>query len=165
MAEVNVKVGERTYTVECDPGEEVEVQDAASELNAESQKILGSIGKVPEVKLLLMAGLMLGGRLRISEENQEKQITQIKSLENQVNELREKSNLIENEAKSIKEVYHQEKTSEYKEPEKGYATVLQSILTKLEDLLLIDSSSPVELKTETNSELNDKDNTDQKELF
>ena len=165
MAEVNVKVGERTYTVECDPGEEVEVQDAASELNAESQKILGSIGKVPEVKLLLMAGLMLGGRLRISEENQEKQITQIKSLENQVNELREKSNLIENEAKSIKEVYHQEKTNEYKETENGYATVLQSILTKLEDLLLIDSSLPVELKTETNSELNDKDNTDQKELF
>ena len=165
MAEVNVKVGERTYTVECDPGEEVEVQDAASELNAESQKILGSIGKVPEVKLLLMAGLMLGGRLRISEENQEKQITQIKSLENQVNELREKSNLIENEAKSIKEVCHQEKTNEYKEPENGYATVLQSILTKLEDLLLIDSSLPVELKTETNSELNDKDNTDQKELF
>ena len=165
MAEVNVKVGERTYTVECDPGEEVEVQDAASELNAESQKILGSIGKVPEVKLLLMAGLMLGGRLRILEENQEKQITQIKSLENQVSELREKSNLIENEAKSIKEVYHQEKTNEYKETENGYATVLQSILTKLEDLLLIDSSLPVELKTETNSELNDKDNTDQKELF
>lgn len=165
MAEVNVKVGERTYTVECDPGEEVEVQDAASELNAESQKILGSIGKVPEVKLLLMAGLMLGGRLRILEENQEKQITQIKSLENQVNELREKSNLIENEAKSIKEVYHQEKTNEYKETENGYATVLQSILTKLEDLLLIDSSLPVELKTETNSELNDKDNIDQKELF
>ena len=165
MAEVSVKVGERTYIIECDPGEEVEVQDAASELNAESQKILGSIGKVPEVKLLLMAGLMLGGRLRISEENQEKQTTQIKSLENQVNELREKSNLIENEAKSIKEVYHQEKTNEYKEPENGYATVLQSILTKLEDLLLIDSSLPVELKTETNSELNDKDNTDQKELF
>ncbi|PQM56260.1 MAG: hypothetical protein CML39_05270 [Rhodobacteraceae bacterium] len=165
MAEVNVKVGERTYTVECDPGEEVEVQDAASELNAESQKILGSIGKVPEVKLLLMAGLMLGGRLRILEENQEKQITQIKSLENQVSELREKSNLIENEAKSIKEVYHQEKTNEYKETENGYATVLQSILTKLEDLLLIDSSLPVELKTETNSELNDKDNIDQKELF
>ena len=165
MAEVNVKVGERTYTVECDPGEEVEVQDAASELNAESQKILGSIGKVPEVKLLLMAGLMLGGRLRILEENQEKQITQIKSLENQVNELREKSNLIENEAKSIKEVYHQEKTNEYKETENGYSTVLQSILTKLEGLLLIDSSLPVELKTETNSELNDKDNTDQKELF
>ncbi len=165
MAEVNVKVGERTYTVECDPGEEVEVQDAASELNAESQKILGSIGKVPEVKLLLMAGLMLGGRLRISEENQEKQVTQIKSLDNQVNELMEKSNLIENEAKSIKEVYPQEKTNEYKEPENGYATVLQSILTKLEDLLLIDSSLPVELKTETNSELNDKDNTDQKELF
>jgi len=165
MAEVNVKVGERTYTVECDPGEEVEVQDAASELNAESQKILGSIGKVPEVKLLLMAGLMLGGRLRISEENREKQVTQIKSLDNQVNELMEKSNLIENEAKSIKEVCHQEKTNEYKEPENGCATVLQSILTKLEDLLLIDSSLPVELKTETNSELNDKDNTDQKELF
>ena len=44
MAEVNVKVGEKTYTIECDPGEEVEVQAAANEFNAESQKILGSIG-------------------------------------------------------------------------------------------------------------------------
>ena len=165
MAEVNVKVGEKTYTIECDPGEEVEVQAAANEFNAESQKILGSIGKVPEVKLLLMAGLMLGGRLRISEENQEKKIAQIKSLENQVNELMEKSNIIENEANSIKEVYHQEKTNEYKESESGYATFLQSILTKLEDLLVIDSNLPGELKTENNSELNDKENTDQKELF
>ena len=165
MAEVNVKIGEKTYTIACDSGEEIQVQAAANDFNAESQKILGSIGKVPEVKLLLMAGLMLGGRLRISEENQEKQMTQIQSLENQVNELIEKSNIIENEANSIKAEYLQEKTREPKETERGCATVLQSILTKLEDLLLIDSNLPGELKTDTNSELNDKDHSDQKELF
>ena len=56
MAEINVKIGEKTYIIACDEGEESEVQAAANEFNTEAQNILGGIGKVPEVKLLLMAG-------------------------------------------------------------------------------------------------------------
>ena len=47
MAEVEIKVGGRIYTIACDPGEELEVQAAANELNTEAEKILGGIGKVP----------------------------------------------------------------------------------------------------------------------
>ena len=165
MAEVDVKVGDKTYTVACDPGEELEVQTAADEFDVEAQKILGSIGKVPEVKLLLMAGLMLGGRLKISEKNEEIKINEVKSLENQINDLLEKSNLIKSEANPIKEAHAKGQTRDTEKPESSCAVILQSILTKLEDLLLNYSDLPSELKVEKDSEKPNKGLSEQKELF
>ena len=161
MAEVEVKVGGRIYTIACDPGEELEVQAAANELNTEAEKILGGIGKVPEVKLLLMAGLMLGGRLRTLDENCGHQANQIKSLESQLGDLMENVNTEKSESHSG--VEGQGIDSE--NCERIYLTTLKSILDQLEDLLVVDSKLSEEPEEDPPSQAVNIKNSDQKELF
>jgi len=165
MAEINVKIGEKTYIIACDEGEELEVQAAANELNTEAQNILGGIGKVPEVKLLLMAGLMLGGRLRTLDINCQGQVKQIEALENQVHELNENYQLLKSESDSIKSEPSKEKANEIEKPEANYSKILEPILAKLEDLLLLDSDESHEPKAGKNFEQPDAANSDQTELF
>ena len=165
MAEINVKIGEKTYIIACDEGEELEVQAAANELNTEAQNILGGIGKVPEVKLLLMAGLMLGGRLRTLDINCQGQVKQIEALENQVYELKENYQLLKSESDSVKSELSKEQANEFERPEANYSKILEPILAKLEGLLLLDSLESHEPKAGENSEKPDKDNSDQTELF
>ena len=165
MAEINVKIGEKTYIIACDEGEELEVQAAANELNTEAQNILGGIGKVPEVKLLLMAGLMLGGRLRTLDINCQGQVKQIEALENQVYELKKNYQLLKSESDSVKSEPSKEKANEFEKPEANYSKILEPILAKLEDLLLLDSDESHEPKGGKSFEQPDTANSDQTELF
>ena len=97
--------------------------------------------------------------------NEEIKINEVKSLENQINDLLEKSNLIKSETNTIKEAHAKGQTRDAEKPESSCAAILQSILTKLEDLLLIDSNLPSELKVERDSEKLNKGLSEQKELF
>tara|TARA_B100000902_G_C27014399_1_gene766458 strand:+ start:324 stop:821 length:498 start_codon:yes stop_codon:yes gene_type:complete len=165
MAEINVKIGEKTYIIACDEGEELEVQAAANEFNNEAQNILGGIGKVPEVKLLLMAGLMLGGRVRTLDRSCQSQVKQIEALENQVYELKENYQLLKSESDSVKSEPSKEQANEFEKPEANYSKILEPILAKLEGLLLLDSVESHEPKADENSEQLDKENSNQTELF
>ena len=62
MPEIRINVGERSYTVACQAGEELHLQSAASLLDAEAKTVLKSGQTVPEPQLLLMAGLMLADK-------------------------------------------------------------------------------------------------------
>lgn len=62
MPEVKVQIGGRDYTLACEPGEETQLQQAAALLDAEATTLQDSIGRVPEPRMLLMAGLMLADR-------------------------------------------------------------------------------------------------------
>ncbi len=63
MPEIRISVGERTYTVACQEGEEVHLRSAASALDDEAKIVQKSAPNVSEAQLLLMAGLMLADKM------------------------------------------------------------------------------------------------------
>ena len=63
MPEIDVTIGGRTFQVACQEGEERFLLAAAALLDAEAEPIMRQMGRVPETRLLLMAGLMLADRM------------------------------------------------------------------------------------------------------
>lgn len=62
MAELNVTIGGRSFTVACQDGEEHFLQTAATMLDREAQPLIAQMGRITEAKMLLMAGLLLADR-------------------------------------------------------------------------------------------------------
>ena len=62
MPQVEIDVGGRTFEVACQPGEEAFLRSAAAMLDAEAQTVAEQIGRMPEGRMLLMAGLMLADK-------------------------------------------------------------------------------------------------------
>jgi len=88
MPEIEVEIGERKFAVVCDEGEESHLLAAAQLLNDEAMALKASIGRVPEARMLLMAGLMLSDKtiglawqLQASEERVKQLDDRLKSAE------------------------------------------------------------------------------------
>ena len=65
MPEVNVKIGNHSYKLVCDPGQEPELKTAAAQLDRDAQVLLKSGGShIKEERLLLLAGLMTADRIK-----------------------------------------------------------------------------------------------------
>lgn len=62
MPELTISIGGRDFEVACQKGEEHFLQTAAGMLDGEAQVLLGQIGRIPETRMLLMAGLMLADK-------------------------------------------------------------------------------------------------------
>mgnify|MGYP001169674297 CR=1 FL=1 len=62
MPQVEVTIGGRVFEVACQPGEEPYLRSAAQMLDAEAGALSAQIGRVPEARMLLMAGLMLADK-------------------------------------------------------------------------------------------------------
>ena len=62
MPEVEIRIGGRSFEVSCQDGEEQYLQAAAGLLDAEASVLSSQIGRLPEARMLLMAGLMLADR-------------------------------------------------------------------------------------------------------
>ncbi len=62
MPEVEIRIGGRSFEVSCQDGEEQYLQAAAGMLDAEASVLSSQIGRLPEARMLLMAGLMLADR-------------------------------------------------------------------------------------------------------
>lgn len=62
MPEVIVDIGGRTFEVACQEGEQHYLQSAAKMLDDEAQVLAAQIGRIPENRMLLMAGLMLADK-------------------------------------------------------------------------------------------------------
>lgn len=69
MPELEVTIGGRPFQVACQPGEEHFLRSAAAMLDAEAQPIVAQLGRLPEAKLLLMAGLMLADKTAAQEDD------------------------------------------------------------------------------------------------
>ena len=63
MPEVAINIGDKKFTVTCQPGEESALEAAASLLNDEASFLGSEIGQLSEQKLLLMSGLMLADKM------------------------------------------------------------------------------------------------------
>ena len=62
MAEVEILIGGRSFEVACQEGEQHYLQAAAKMLDDEAQVLANQIGRIPENRMLLMAGLMLADK-------------------------------------------------------------------------------------------------------
>lgn len=72
MPEVSITVGGRSFQVACQPGEEHFLRAAAVALDAEAQPLIAQLGRIPEARMLLMAGLMLADKTAaVEDENRQ----------------------------------------------------------------------------------------------
>lgn len=62
MPEVEIHIGGRAFEVSCQEGEEHYLQSAAKMLDEEAAVLSKAIGRLPEARMLLMAGLMLADK-------------------------------------------------------------------------------------------------------
>ena len=62
MPEVTVTIGERHFLVACQDGEEHFLRAAAKMVDAEAMTLLSQIGRMPEVRMLLMSSLLLADK-------------------------------------------------------------------------------------------------------
>ncbi len=62
MPEVEIHIGDRVFEVACQEGEEHYLQAAAKMLDEEAGVLAAQIGRIPETRMLLMAGLMLADK-------------------------------------------------------------------------------------------------------
>ncbi len=68
MAETTITIGGRKFTVSCQEGEEHFLHAAAKLLDNEASVLTEQIGRIPEPRMLLMAGLMLADKTAGLEE-------------------------------------------------------------------------------------------------
>ncbi len=68
MPEVIIQIGGRGFEVSCQEGEESYLQSAAKMLDDEAQVLADQIGRMPEARMLLMAGLMLADKTAAVED-------------------------------------------------------------------------------------------------
>lgn len=68
MPEVTIHIGGRGFEVSCQEGEENYLHSAAKMLDDEAQVLSDQIGRMPEARMLLMAGLMLADKTAAVED-------------------------------------------------------------------------------------------------
>jgi cell division protein ZapA len=68
MPHVEILIGGRSFEVACQEGEEPYLAAAAAMLDTEAQALSSQIGRMPEGRMLLMAGLMLADKTAGLEE-------------------------------------------------------------------------------------------------
>ena len=70
MPEIDITIAGRSFQVSCREGEDHFLRSAATMLDQEAQPILAALGRLPEARMLLMAGLMLADRTAsVEDEN------------------------------------------------------------------------------------------------
>ena len=68
MPEVTIQIGGRGFEVSCQEGEESYLHSAAKMLDDEAQVLSDQIGRMPEARMLLMAGLLLADKTAAVED-------------------------------------------------------------------------------------------------
>jgi cell division protein ZapA len=96
MAQVVVQVNDRPYTMQCADGEERQLQELARLLDGEVTRIKQSVGQVGDIRVLLMAGLMVADQLAEARRR-------IEELQDQINGLRESRSTAVNYSRTIEE--------------------------------------------------------------
>ncbi|MEP2029940.1 MAG: cell division protein ZapA [Paracoccaceae bacterium] len=88
MAEVNISIGGRTFEVACQDGEEQYLHSAAKMLDDEALVLTDQVGRMPEARMLLMAGLMLADKTASIEDRVNAIESQLATREQEIESLR-----------------------------------------------------------------------------
>jgi cell division protein ZapA len=70
MPDLKVLIGGRSFNITCNAGEEGAAQDSAKLLDQEAELLQGQLGRLPEDKMLLLSGLLLGDKIRAIKHEQ-----------------------------------------------------------------------------------------------
>lgn len=87
MPHVEVMIGGRSFEVACQEGEEHFLHSAAGMLNEEAEHLSSQIGRMPESRMLLMAGLMLADKTAVLEEKVKDATDRMAQLQAQIDTL------------------------------------------------------------------------------
>jgi cell division protein ZapA len=90
MPDLEIFIGGRSFTVSCQPGEEHFLRSAAAVLDTEAQPLLAQMGRLPETRMLLMAGLMLADKAAAVEDEMRQLKLRLTELESRPTPEREK---------------------------------------------------------------------------
>ncbi len=82
MPEVTIQIGGRGFDVSCQEGEESYLHTAAKMLDDEAQVLSDQIGRMPEARMLLMAGLMLADKTAAVEDRIKQVEAELEALRN-----------------------------------------------------------------------------------
>ena len=82
MPEVEITIGGRSFQVACQTGEEHFLRSAAKMLDIEAQPLVTQMGRLPESRMLLMAGLMLADKTAALEDELRNHQARLAELEN-----------------------------------------------------------------------------------
>ncbi len=88
MPEVTIHIGGRGFDVSCQDGEEAFLQAAAKLLDDEAQVLSDQIGRMPESRMLLMAGLMLADKAAAQDDRVRLAEAKLAEVEAELNRLR-----------------------------------------------------------------------------
>lgn len=66
MAQVALTINKRSYDIACDDGQEDHLRSLAADLDARVQKLRQSMGEIGDLRLLVMAALLLEDELNES---------------------------------------------------------------------------------------------------
>jgi cell division protein ZapA len=86
--EVEISIGGRSFGVACEEGEERFLHAAAALLDAEASVLVQQMGRIPEARMLLMAGLMLADRTGGLEEKLREAEARVAALSDELQTLR-----------------------------------------------------------------------------
>ena len=164
MSEVEISVGGRRYTIACNPGEEKDVLLASEKLDKEADHIVKSIGKVADVKLLLMAGLMIAGRLKTVDREVSTKSEEISELQNSLLSLKEENQRL----KSVGNASQLNDNVEDKNlnmDENSFEKILSSINDRLSTLIQYKTEKIVGDNELVSIDPAEEINSDQQELF
>ncbi len=88
MPEVTIYIGGRGFEVSCQDGEEAFLHTAAKMLDDEAQVLSDQIGRMPEARMLLMAGLMLADKTAATDDKVKVLERKLAEVEAELNTLR-----------------------------------------------------------------------------
>ena len=164
MSEVEISVGGRRYTIACNPGEEKDVLLASEKLDKEAENIVKNIGKVADVKLLLMAGLMIAGRLKTVEKEVSIKSEEISELQNSLLTQKEENQRLTS-LQNGSQLHDNVKDKILNMDEDSFKKILVSINSRLSSLIQYKSKKKVDENELVSVDSEEEMNSDQQELF
>ena len=87
MPQIEISISGRSFEVACQEGEEHYLQSAAAMLDTEAGHLSSQIGRMPEARMLLMAGLMLADKTSGLEGKVKQADTRMAQLQAQIDTL------------------------------------------------------------------------------
>ena len=87
MPQVTIEIGGRSFDVACQDGEEAFLEAAANMLDNEARALTAQAGRLPESRMLLMAGLMLADRTAAVEDKVRELEAELASARARIDEL------------------------------------------------------------------------------
>ena len=88
MPELTIHIGGRSFEVACHEGEEEFLQSAAKILDDEAQALASQIGRLPETRMLLMAGLMLADKTAAGQDSIAEMQQKLEAAEKEIADLK-----------------------------------------------------------------------------